>query len=400
MAFLIQHGHGKGAKIETALSEGYADGVIVGARHEQPDNLVRFINEISEQHECERLIDPQFFVAALAPANDGHLPEYDYFEPGLTGASFTLRKMRTFARKTLEFQARANVTSLISPSVIFHSFNDRWYQIALNLADASLEAHSRLSDGPPLLLSFHISEQALSSHDDVSRFLDTITQDDWTMRGFYINVVRDGGEYDCCFEPDRLANLLYIANALGTVNEVEAIFGYADFCGALLRAAGATAFAGGWHQSQRRFVRAKFLQAKKGGQQPRPRYASAPLLNSIFLSELEQIHDVGFLDEVLSDVQADETIREAPESMRENWNQAIQFQQHFQTLKALDTAVRGQPRSDLRRLLKKIDEAEGLYATLEGSGVDFDTLTGSSHLSNWREAIELFAAEAGMDLGK
>lgn len=29
MAFLIQHGHGKGAKDGTALSEGYADGVIV-----------------------------------------------------------------------------------------------------------------------------------------------------------------------------------------------------------------------------------------------------------------------------------------------------------------------------------------------------------------------------------
>lgn len=79
----------------------------------------------------------------------------------------------------------------------------------------------------------------------------------------------------------------------------------------------------------------------------------------------------------------------------------MQFQQHFQTLKALDTAVRGQPRSDLRRLLKEDRRSGRLVCRVsKGPGVDFDTLTGSFHLSNWREAIELFAAEAGMDLGK
>lgn len=394
MAFFIQHGHGKGEKIHKAILERSAEGVILGARHEQPDNIVGCANELAEAFNCERMIDPQFFVSTLSPANEGHLPEYPYYTGGLSAGRMTGRRMRTIALDTLRFQTRAKVTRLISPTVIFNSFNDRWFQIALNLADASLEAHAALENPPPLLLSFHFSEQALANHDDVARFLDTVTQDEWNMAGFYFAVARDESDYDCSFEADRLANLLYLSNVLGSVNEVEVVFGYADFCGALFRAAGATAFASGWHQGQRRFHRSKFLQRKQGGQQPRARYASLPLLNSIFVGELRDINSQGYLGNVLSGVPADADVQKELAAKHEI-NQVLQFQQHFQTLHKLDGLVVAQPQAALREMLRRIDEADELYATLKSAGIDFDGLTNGQHLPGWRDAIKGFAERAG-----
>lgn len=400
MAFFIQHGHGKGSRITDALDNGTADGVIFSARNEQPGNLLSCVSSISEDHPTELMIDPQFFVGALSPPNEGHLPEYGYYAPGLTAASFTLRNIRGYVKRTLQFQTRAPVTRLISPTVLFSSFNDRWFQIALNMADASLEQHAEMNDPPPLLLSFHFSENALLNFDEVSRFLDTVTQDAWTMKGIYLAVMRDGDQYDACFSPDAMSNLMYICTALGMVNDLEVVIGHADYCGIMLRAAGASAFASGWHQGQRRFLRSKYIeQASRGGKPPRLRYASNPLLTSIFLNELEAIKEVGYFDEVLSEVDSDESLREADDDLASAWSLSASQRQHFQALHKLDQDWPTGRRARLRKLKLMIDRATGLYLTLESSGVHFDKLTNSQHLTDWREALGNYASRANIDLG-
>ena len=61
----------------------------------------------------------------------------------------------------------------MSPTVIVNAFEDRWSQIALQLADSSIAYHSGLNDAAPLLVSVVLSESAFDSRSDLDAFLDT-----------------------------------------------------------------------------------------------------------------------------------------------------------------------------------------------------------------------------------
>ena len=90
MALFVQHGHGKAEKITTALDDGSVEGVIFGARNEQPKKLEAYIDRLRNDYgNCELLLDPQFYVSTLVPANDRYLPEYAYYDAGRTASNFT-----------------------------------------------------------------------------------------------------------------------------------------------------------------------------------------------------------------------------------------------------------------------------------------------------------------------
>lgn len=393
MAVYIQHGHAKSGRMTTAVGEGYAQGVIFGAKHEQPDRLDDCIQELRTAGECEVLFDPQFYVSTLIPANDRYLVDYPYYKPGRTLQHFiNLSQVRRYVRQTLGFQIDHGFDRLISPSVIFDTFDDRWYQIALTLAAESIEYYQGLTNPPPLLLSFIFSEAALGSATEVDAFLDLITL--WEVNGFYLIVAREDGAYSQRFGDGRFAHLLYLVHVLGDRNGFDVICGYTDFCGLPLRAAGATTFATGWFQGLRQFHRKAFLQKKPGGAPARLRYSSGPLYNSILLSELDQIAEVGALDTALSAVPLDRVIRAASRPIQADWSLQISEQHHWQTLGALDGTLADQVRQDIPMVLRQLQDASGLYTLLKARGVGFERTTDADHLTEWIAAIRSFRALA------
>ena len=398
MALYAQHGHGKSDKIDRALADDDLQGVIFGARNEKPGRLAAYIEKLREDDaDSTLLLDPQFYVSTMVPPNDRFLPEYRYYEAGRSATDFTrASRVAAYAKSTLDFQIDLGVDSLISPSICFDSFSDRWHQIALNLADASLEYYGSLNDPPPLLLSFVFSEQALSSHEDVQRFLDTVTQDDWDMEGFYLIVSRDESIYNQHFDTQRLSQLLYLVYVLGEINGLQVICGYSDFVGILLRAVGAEAFATGWSQSLRQFQKKNFLKRPPGGQPPRDRYSSGPLFNSILLGELQDIHEVGHLADGLSGVPLDHVITDAHSPQASDWTRPISQRQHWQTLQQLDQVLAGDVNADLRAILQRIRVARGLYTMLEATGAQFSRYTGKDHLAEWVRGIRVFCDEVGL----
>jgi hypothetical protein len=398
MALYIQHGHGKSDKIRTALEDGTIRGVIFAARNEKPENLQAYLDEIREGYDgCHLLLDPQFYVSTLTPPNDRYLPDYPYYSPGCTASDFArARHIRQYASRTLDYQVDLGLNSLVSPTVMLDSFSDQWHQIALNLADASLEHRAGLTDPPPLLLSFVFKEEALADANEVNRFLDTVTQDEWDMDGYYLIVDRSEKGYNQRFAPLRLAQYLYIVYVLGQINGLRVVCGYTDFVGILLRAVGADAFATGWNQSLRQFHRSNFIKRRPGGQPARERYSASPLFNSILLSELQDIYDVGYLRDVLSGVPLDSQITGAPEPLAAGWTTPLSQQHHWQTLHALDEALSGRVRPDLRATIQKLREADGLYLALKAKGVQFDPNTGRDHLMEWVRAIAEFQQMAGL----
>jgi hypothetical protein len=386
MALFAQHGHGKSDKIDAALDRGAIDGVVFGARSEKRENIEACVEVVREKN-GQILFDPQFHVSAITPANDRYLPEYPYYKAARTAADFVgIKKLQSYVKNTLNFELDLQPDRLISPTVIFESFGSSWYQNALNLADASLDFHAGMSGAPPLLLSFVIGEQALGSRLELEAFLDQVTS--WeNVFGLYVVVSREERSYSQIFDPERLANALYMSYVLGHINGLEVVNGYSDFCGILHRAVGGAAFATGWSQGLRQFHKRAFTKQKPGGQAPKLRYTSLPLLNSILLSELQQIYEIDRLDDALSGVSLDSVITEAESPEDSDWNQPTSELHHWESLHLMDGELSGDVASDVSGIVEKMIEAKELYVSLEKDGIVFGSQTRSNHLDQWTEAI-------------
>lgn len=395
MALYAQHGHAKSDKLVTALDAGDLDGIIFGARNEKPANLQSCVEAYRDQFNTGLLLDPQFHVCTLNPPNDRFLPEYPWYAAGRTAADFVgLRRLQQYVQQVIDFQQTLPLSRLIAPTVLFDSFDDRWSQVALNLADTALDYCAGLQNAPPLLLSFAFSEQALASRTDLDSFLDQVTS--WDAHGVYLLVGREENAYWQRFDEQRLSQLLYAVYVLSTLNGLEVVNGYSDFYGIALRAAGAQVIGSGWSQGLRQFNRRNFIRRPPGGQPPRLRYSSAPLLNSIFLGELEQIFDVGALDVALSGVPLDEVITSARSPEASDWNARTSELHHWQTLKSLDNALTGDPAADLTAWTQRIQNATALYRRLSSAGVLFERTTGADHLADWRAAVASFRSSVNV----
>jgi hypothetical protein len=394
MAMYAQHGHGKSYRIDSALATGSIDGVIFGARNEKIENIKSCVDKVREESGIV-FLDPQFHVSALTPPNDRFLPDYPYYKAGRTSADFIgVKKISSHVKTTLDFELALQLDKLLSPTVIFDSFESKWCQTALNLADASLEYHASLTGAPPLLLSFVIGEEALESRIELDDFLDQVTS--WeTVSGVYIILSRESSSYSQRFEPERLANALYLNYVLGSINGLEVINGYTDFCGLLFRSVGGSAFATGWSQSLRQFHKRSFTKHKPGGQQAKLRYTSIPLLNSILLTELQQIYESGRLDMVLSGVPLDKVITDA-DSLEDSWNALYSELHHWESLKTVEKGIGEDVLTNLSVFEERITSAQELYVMLKEDGVIFGPQTRPDHLKEWIEAIEKFREIASL----
>ncbi len=395
MAFYIQHGHAKSDRLDEALESDIATGVIFGARNEKIANIERCVACVRERN-GEVLFDPQFHVSALIPANDRFLPEYPYYKVGRTASDFIgVKKLAGYAKSTLDFESTLEPDRLISPTVIFDTFESKWCQIALNLADASLDYHAGLKGAPPLLLSFVIGEQALESRSELDAFLDQLTSWD-TMTGAYLVVSREDSSYSQKFNSERLTNALYMNYVLGNINGLEITNGFSDFSGLLYRAVGSKTFATGWSQGLRQFHKRSFTKQKPGGQLPLLRYTSGPLLNSILLSEVQQVFENGGIDEVLSDVPYDPAITDANSPEDSDWSSRTSELHHWETLSKLDASLGLDVKKNLTKIEERIVAAEELYLALANDGIVFSPKSRAEHLEQWSEAIQAFRETASL----
>ena len=143
-----------------------------------------------------------------------------------------------------------------------------------------------------------VREDALRQRHLVDDWLDNLTTLD--VDGFYVVIRRASESYRQEYDPDVLTSLLWLCYSLTELNQYRVFAGYTDMTTLLLHAVGVTGTGAGWFGGLRQFTLRRF-QENRGGRPPRPRYSSLPLLNSIFVSELDSIHEEGLVGEVLSD---------------------------------------------------------------------------------------------------
>lgn len=397
---LAQSGFGRGEKIHTALGENLIGGMILSPKDERRERLEECVSDIRNNFvNSWIMVDPQFYATTVSSPRDGRLPEYDYYadHAPLSRTQFSPRQIARYVQACLDYQNDLiDLSFILSPSVLFDDFRDSWSQIALNMAEASIDHHNSLADPSPLLVSVVTSEIALRNATGMGEFLDALSG--LEVSGFYLLVNRSSSSYQAAMDARAMENLLYFVHVLAQLNDYRVVVGFSDWLGFLLHAAGASATATGWHQSLRQFSMTRFEPAG-GGRRPRKRYSSTPLLsNPLITPELEDIHRLGLLDNVLSGGRNDSILRTGPAAGEARWTDDFGCLAHWAAVGRAIAQVETQRRhrAKLDTALNLIDQATSLYDRLLSRGVNFEPQTGPDHLTSWRDSLLAFGHTAGI----
>jgi hypothetical protein len=389
MKLYAQHGYAKGDKLNRAFESDLLDGVILGPNNERPESLRDCIEQLSQlASKPDILVDPQFYVSLLKNPKEGNLPLYEsYYESNVTLRDLTPKRIEKVVRNVLDFQRELEVTKLLSPTIILDSLSSRSAAIADFMAQASMEYHAGFKSPQPLLLSFVFNEMALSSQDQVNEFLDMVSL--YSASGFYLVVARQLGSYQQTFDPERMAAWLLILYSLGARNKFDLICGYTDFLGFPASAVGVSAISTGWFNSLRQFGVNRFLPSS-GGRPPKERYSSGPLLNSIFLQELDSCFDADKIADVLTGTRYDRNFRTDRPSA-DDWPPERSTLHHWSTLRKLFRKTsEGKVRERIEIVEENIENAQSVYRELRRRNVQFDPSTNGAHLTEWADAIKAF----------
>lgn len=396
MALLAQIGYGRSDKVQSGLKSGSIAGAILSPRDEDPDKLTAFAASLRTDYpKATVLFDPQFYAATLITPRDQYLSKYSYYAQsrGLSRTQFKPKDIDKYVSECIDYQSQRfpTLSYQVSPTVLFDDFRDSWSQIALTMAEASID---KAQNPKKLLISLAISEQAFKSSDALDEFLDTLSA--LEVEGFYILIGRTVNGHPCNFDPIALQNIMYLSYVLGVVNDYKVFFGYTDWYGLLLEAAGASGVATGWYQNLRNFSMTRFMPTSGFARRPRKRYPSAPLLSSpLFTPELEGVYTLGLLPQVLSGIPEDIVFQGTSPIVAEgNWSDETYCLAHWQGISKLLIEIQQQPpASRVKYVLSLITKARSLYNRLESRGILFDGNTGPRHLESWVDAIQSFDAK-------
>ena len=376
--------------IQEGLVSGAIEGVIMSPRNEPRERLASFLARTRVTHpSAEILVDPQFYVGTVPQAHHSYLPKYPHYEPKLTLSSFKAPKIRQYVAATLAWQCELNVSAVISPTVAVDDLQGPWAQVAQRLAR---ETVAQYSDNKPLLISIVVGESALRQSDHLDRWIDGLAE--LNVAGFYLVVDRDSEDYQQHFEATALASLLRTCYSLAGLRDYMVVVGYADMVTLLLHAVGVAATGAGWYSNLRQFYMTRF-QKRRGGP-AKPRYSSLPLLNSIFLTELEGIYRAAGLGNVLSGTPLDGRFNGNTEPSRVDWPKIEAALHHWHVLTEITRIPTGTgTTARLDAAQAAVQQAAALYRQL-GSSSSFTPRTDASHLDSWSDGLERFRTQAGV----
>ncbi|OMD44034.1 hypothetical protein [Paenibacillus odorifer] len=401
MYILAQHGWGKSDKIERGIRDKSLVGVMMSPKDERIEKFETFVSEFHPKfEEAKILMDPQFYHVPFQNSKDGNLGDYPYY-PGYHNISAFRgsKNTRGFVKDVLLYQEERDFNYLTSPTIHISSFSSREAQITLDFAQESVDVRGENEFNKPLLISFAIHENAFLDKRLMENFLDELSMIE--AHGIYLIISRNPTGYHQKYDdPSKLANILAFIYSLSEINQFEVIVGFADFCGMLYLAAGATHIATGWSQGLRRFTLDRIAPEITGGRRPRPRYSSGPLFNSILTSELDSILTSRLknqFDQFLSQTTYDHLIRSNP--LNPAWDEATSTLHHWMALENTAQSLFSGKDDVTERfdsMESAISNAIGLYTILDKAYVQFDSKSNSNHLEGWGDAIREFRLDASI----
>ncbi|GIQ71496.1 hypothetical protein [Xylanibacillus composti] len=396
-----QHGFGKSNKIDRGLASNHLSGIILSPKDETEQNMRNFVQTLQMTNpNIETLFDNQLYHVPFNNANDRNLPSYPYYPGHLSLSAFRgTGQLRKITSNVIDYQDSLGTSYITSPCILISNFTDRETQIVLNLAQDSIDYHRDNRIQNPLVISLLINENAFLDTLQVNQFLNEISVLDAT--GFYITIARNSPAYNQIFDNKTvLTNILTSIYSLAEINEYKVIMGYSDFVGIPFLSVGAYAIGSGWHNGLRRFTVQQRILPSSGGRQPRHRYSSWPLLNSILMSELDTIsNSTTLLPQILSGTSYDTRILTASNPLSAPWDRDTGHMQHWEALCNGITHIVS-PHNDISSKLdamqQTIANALGLYSLLNASYVPLEHSSQPHHLTIWNDSINDFRKQANV----
>lgn len=182
-----------------------------------------------------------------------------------------------------------------------------------------------------------------------------------------------------------------LLNHSPNLNGFEVINGYSDLLTPFLVAAGGTAGATGWFNTQKVFSLDRFSPPTPGGRRPVLRYLSARLLNSIRFDELELLRRR--FPEVVNDLATDRYYDPENGSMPDG--QIPEVLQTWDTINSFAASGSSPQLSDCRSW---VSTARRLYEQINLSpGMRLVGRSNGDHLESIASGIQLFSELAEID---
>lgn len=263
MTFYIQHGYGKGQKMQDVLNDGHLSGAILSPGDEESATLTATAKGLFEKG-IDVLVDPQTYLYSTRPPGRGRNHDSHGIEfRGLSWAQ-DAQSIASHVEQIGHLNASINADGRwIAPGPLQASFSDIWTPLSVQFARTASQAWGATRT----IATVAVDEAGLADWHALERWLDAATT--LPVRGFYLLVSRPSTVYPATpWDPIKLVNLLRLIHVLAELNEFEVIWGYSDFEGLLGLAAGATSMATGWSYTLRQFSSAKWISPPSGGRAP------------------------------------------------------------------------------------------------------------------------------------
>ncbi len=194
-------------------------------------------------------------------------------------------------------------------------------------------------------------------------------------------------------DPRTLAGWMLVNHSL-SLNGFSVINGFSDILTPFLAAAGGQAGATGWFNTQKVFSLDRFSPPSSGGRRPILRYLSKGLLNSIRFDELHRLRDrfPAVINGLPSDVYYPNDDGSQPMG---------QLEEVLQTWNAISSYAGSGLSPQLSDCLGWIKSAEELYEQINTTAaMRLMNRSNNAHLDALRDAFELFAQLAEIELGR
>lgn len=382
--FLIQDGHHMRPHIEPAIKRGHAAGAILSPADLAPAALAETAQMVLREGGI-LAIDPQVVALGVVDANPKKLLQHGHVESvGLRARDLDAESIRQVVERSLAFQREAGSTVLLSPTVAVASLDERWAQVAQDLAISSEENWRSAGDESPLFVSVAVRDSLLGSRADVDDLLDELTR--YSVPGFYLNVEVDLSR-DLAAASRAASGALRLVYGLAVEAGYRVWVGYSGASGQIFRAVGAEATSAGWFHKQQWWSPSHWEQGS-GGQAPPPRVQLAAMFGSFRwepdLSRLLGLRRVesSLVSAVLSgpgEISARlATANSLPPTSPDR--QAL-VAQLLAVFSAADQEV-GEPGADAITYVRaKLQGTAGLVERLTARGASFDNVRGGPNLT-------------------
>lgn len=209
----------------------------------------------ADRADFRAILDPQLYVPTV---DKGLLGGWAYYPSDVDSADTTgLSWWKPINRKLAKCAERIGVDALCSPIRIPKLFDDKYYSLAVQIADDLLN-----QAGKPVMLTLIVSLNELSNPDRASYIASLASG--FKGGGVYLALLGDTAPRRELSDGSALAGAMRLISELEQ-SDVRVLTGFSSSEMVLWKYAGATSCATGKFFNLRRFTRGRFEEAEEGG---------------------------------------------------------------------------------------------------------------------------------------